>query len=145
MVERLNQVFAGQAGGLIARMGGAEETDPARQFDSPLFGLHHALGVVGILLGCVEMDATHGILDVKLKLKVKGYLLRAADNEQVIGHPVGVSRLGTIDTVPGQEFARRLGGIAVSGRPVGALLAIHLEVTLLVLRRLFPTPVQQWL
>ena len=81
------------------------------------------------------MDAPDGVLDVELVLEAVGDRLGVADDQQVVGHLVGVGRAGA-DAVPGQE--------AILGVDADAVpLAFPLDPLREALSSLLPAQLQQ--
>jgi hypothetical protein len=59
---------------------------------------------MGIFHGVVKMDAAHGVLHAEQGLKLIGDILRAADDQQVVGYPIRICWPGT-GAVASQEIA----------------------------------------
>ena len=121
--ERLDELFGGELGRVIARVGDAEKGGAARQLDTILFCGVDAGRVVGVFLQRVEMDAADRILDVELVLESVGDGIGAADDQQVVGNLVGIGR-ARAGAMTGQEA-----GLGVLGAAVAVRAFVELEVT----------------
>ena len=108
--ERLDELFGGELGRVIARVGDAEKGGAARQLDTILFCGVDAGRVVGVFLQRIEMEAADRILDVELVLELVGDGIGAADDQQVVGNLVGIGRA-------------RAGAVSSQEAPLGVLVA----------------------
>ena len=92
--QRLDQLLDAQPGRLVAGISHAEEGRAAAPALLACFRLYQALGIAGILLGGLEVNAPHRVLDIELKLEPEGNGLGAGDDQQVVGHPSGTAGPG---------------------------------------------------
>ena len=92
--QGLDQLDGAEGGRFVVRVLDADEGGAARQWRCRLGG-DDAVGIVLVgvqIVGPVlidEVEAADGVLDVELVLEAVGDRLRAADQEQVVGHLSG--------------------------------------------------------
>ena len=58
------QVLCAELGGRIVLVGWTEKCCPTFQFEASFFSLHHADSITVVIFKVIEMDASHGILDI---------------------------------------------------------------------------------
>ena len=111
--QGFDQELRAHARGAVVAVADAEEGCARRQAKAALC-LADTLGVAGVVIDLVEVDAPDGVLDIQLVLEAVGDGDRVADDEQVVGHLIGVGGSGS-HAVSFQELVLALTGAIAIG------------------------------
>ena len=120
-----------QPGCAIVGILGSKEADASTPWQLAAFRVDHRLGVVGIFLRGLEVDASDRVLHRELGLEIEGNRLRAADDHQIVGHDrrIGRTWAGAVSSEKIRlALAAPVGGLAfVDPEELAGLLAAQLH------------------